>query len=51
MDYRQRHSGAFVKPPCGAYSSRVGIERHGKRINGRLYGQLMYGKNKGVERK
>jgi hypothetical protein len=51
MDYRIRCSGILCKPPCGAYLSRVGTERQGQGIKGRLYDYLMYGENKEVERK
>lgn len=29
LDYRKRRTGVFFKPPCGADSKRVGIERQG----------------------
>lgn len=37
MVCRLRRSGALVKPPCGAYFSRVGAERQGQGVSGRLY--------------
>ena len=30
LNYWQRCSGKFVKPPCGAFVKNIGTERHGQ---------------------